>query len=197
MAKQDKQVESKAKHSEQQLTELLHRGDSAAMREFYECYAGLLTGVCARYITDREGLKDVLQDSFVQILTHVNDFKYRGAGSLRAWATKVVVSQSLRYLREEKQREWLSIAWDLPDVEEADDPPVNHVPPDVIQQMVRRLPLGYRTVFNLYVFEGRSHQEIARILGIKPDSSASQLSRAKNLLAQMISQYNKEQQEKL
>lgn len=184
-------------NTEQQLAEALRRGNNTAMRDFYARYAPFLTGVCARYITDRESLKDVLQDSMVQILTHVNDFKYRGAGSLRAWATKIVVSQSLHYLREVKRREWLSIEWDVPDVVEADDPPVSDLPPEAIQQMVMQLPVGYRTVFNLYVFEHKSHQEIAQLLGIKRDSSASQLSRAKNLLAQMIQQYNNKQQEHL
>jgi len=56
--------------------------------------------------------------------------------------------------------------------------------------MLSRLPTGYRTVFNLYVFENRSHQEIADLLGIKENSSASQLHRAKNLLARMIREYN-------
>lgn len=179
---------------EQQLAEQLRCGNAAAMRVFYDRYGGLLTAVCARYITDSESLKDVMQDSMVQLLTHVSDFKYRGEGSLRAWATKIVVTQALRYLREETRREWQTIDWDVADVPEEDDPPVNDIPPDVIQQMVRRLPTGYRTVFNLYVFEHKSHQEIAQLLGIKKDSSASQLSRAKNLLAQMIRQYTNTQQ---
>jgi RNA polymerase sigma-70 factor (ECF subfamily) len=78
----------------------------------------------------------------------------------------------------------------VPDVPEEDDPPISDVPPDVIHSMVSQLPTGYRMVFNLYVFENKSHREIASLLGIKEKSSASQLSRAKNLLAKMIRQYN-------
>ena len=64
----------------------------------------------------------------------------------------------------------------------------------MIQQMIKSLPTGYRTVFNLYVFENKSHSEIAHLLGIKEKTSSSQFSRAKNLLASMIRQYiNKEQ----
>ena len=79
---------------------------------------------------------------------------------------------------------------EVPDVPEEDDPPISDVPPDVIHSMVSQLPTGYRMVFNLYVFENKSHREIASLLGIKEKSSASQLSRAKNLLAKMIRQYN-------
>ena len=62
---------------EQQLAEQLRCGNAAAMRVFYDRYGGLLTAVCARYITDSESLKDVMQVSMVQLLPHVSDFKYR------------------------------------------------------------------------------------------------------------------------
>ena len=73
--------------------------------------------------------------------------------------------------------------------EAEDDPHVSDIPPDAIMEMLSRLPTGYRTVFNLYVFENRSHQEIAKMLGIKENSSASQLHRAKKLLAGMIREF--------
>jgi RNA polymerase sigma-70 factor (ECF subfamily) len=77
-----------------------------------------------------------------------------------------------------------------PEESEEDDPPIAEIPPDVILEMLSRLPTGYRTVLNLYVFEGKSHQEIAVLLGIRKDSSASQLHRARNLLVKMIKEYN-------
>ena len=79
---------------------------------------------------------------------------------------------------------------DVAEEPEDEDPPIEEIPPDEIQRMVSQLPTGYRTVFNLYVFENKSHQEIASLLGIKERSSASQLCRAKNLLAKMIRDYN-------
>ena len=77
----------------------------------------------------------------------------------------------------------------MTDEPEDEDPPVSNVPPDVLHRMICELPTGYRTVFNLYVFEDKSHKEIAELLGIKKDTSASQLSRAKNLLAKKIREY--------
>ena len=79
---------------------------------------------------------------------------------------------------------------EVADEVEDDFPSISDIPPDTIRQMLNRLPTGYRTVLNLYVFEGMSHQEIARLLGIRKDSSASQLHRAKKLLAKMIRNYN-------
>ena len=62
--------------------------------------------------------------------------------------------------------------------------------------MIRNLPDGYRTVFNLYAIEGKSHKEIAATLGIKADTSASQLHRAKNMLAREIEKYKKNNKDK-
>ena len=76
---------------------------------------------------------------------------------------------------------------DLPD----DDPETAGLSSDELTQLVRQLPDGYRAVLNLYVVEGKSHKEIAKLLGIKPDSSASQLHRAKNLLARIIKDYKR------
>ena len=179
------------KIDEQRLAERLRNGDNGAMREFCTLYAEQLAGVCSRYITDEDDMKDVFQESLIHIITHISGFTYSGAGSLKAWASRIVVNESLRFLRDTKRRELLLLDHEVADEpEEGDDPPVSDVPPDEIHRMVSLLPIGYRTVFNLYVFEDMSHQEIASLLGIKEKSSASQLSRAKNLLAKMIRQYN-------
>ena len=176
-------------NEEQRLVKRLQEGDKTAAREFYTRYGGSLAGVCVRYIADEEDVKDVIQNALVHIYSHITDFKYRGNGSLEAWVVRIAVNESLKFLRTKVQYELLQPDYDVIDDSE-DDPSVRDIPPDIIRQMLNRLPTGYRTVLNLYVFEGKSHQEIARLLGIKKDSSASQLLRAKSLLAQMIRKYN-------
>ena len=177
-------------NQEQELVKRLQDGDKAAAREFYSLYADKLAGICSRYIDDKDDLKDVFQDAFIHILTHIDDFDYRGAGSLQAWASRIMVNQSLKFLRDKQRQEFVKLDIDVTDVPEENNPPVSDVPPDAIAEMLSHLPIGYRTVLNLYVFEGKSHKEIAGLLGIKEDSSASQLHRAKNMLAKMIREYN-------
>ncbi len=176
-------------NEEQRLVKRLQEGDKTAAREFYTRYGGSLSGVCVRYIADEEDVKDVIQNALVHIFSHITDFKYRGSGSMEAWVVRIAVNESLKFLRTKVQHELLQPDYDVIDDSE-DDPSVRDIPPDIIRQMLNRLPTGYRTVLNLYVFEGKSHQEIARLLGIKKDSSASQLLRAKSMLAQMIRKYN-------
>ena len=176
-------------NEEQRLVKRLQEGDKTAAREFYTRYGGSLAGVCVRYIADEEDVKDVIQNVLVHIFSHITDFKYRGSGSLEAWVVRIAVNESLKFLRTKVQHELLQPDYDIIDDSE-DDPSVRDIPPDVLREMLNRLPTGYRTVLNLYVFEGKSHQEIASLLGIKKDSSASQLLRAKSMLAQMIRKYN-------
>lgn len=176
-------------NEEQRLVKRLQEGDKTAAREFYTRYGGSLAGVCVRYISDEEDVKDVIQNALVHIFSHITDFKYRGNGSLEAWVVRIAVNESLKFLRTKVQYELLQPDYDVIDDSE-DDPSVRDIPPDILRKMLNRLPTGYRTVLNLYVFEGKSHQEIARLLGIKKDSSASQLLRAKSMLAQMIRKYN-------
>lgn len=179
-------------NDEQRLAEQIRRGDNAAMREFCSLYVPHLKAVCTRYVTDSEDASDVLQETLISIVTHISDFHYLGQGSLKAWATRIAVNESLNYIRRNRRQELTLQEQYIDDIaeEEEEDPPIEDIPPEVIQQMVRQLPTGYRTVFNLYVFEDKSHQEIAQLLGTSVKTSISQLHKAKNLLSQMIQTYH-------
>ena len=177
-------------NGEQRLVKRLQEGDKTAAREFYSLYADNLAGICMRYIADEEDLKDVFQNAFAHIFSHIAEFKYRGEGSLLAWAKRIVVNESLVFLRKKVHFEELQENYDLVDESEDSDLSISGIPPDVIRKMLSRLPTGYRTVLNLYVLEGKSHQEIASLLGIRRDTSASQLHKAKKMLAKMIRKYN-------
>lgn len=180
-----------ANTDERLITEMLRRRDSKAMRYVYDRYAGLLTAVCARYIVSDDDVKDVLQDSFIRIFTAADRFEYRGEGSLKAWMTQVVVRESLKFLRDSGRHSFISYDERLPEAADEEEPDIAYVPTEAIEEMIKTLPDGYRTVFNLFVFERKSHREIAALLNIKESSSASQLHRAKAILARMINDYKR------
>ena len=165
-------------------------GDRDAMGQIYRSSVAYLTAVCSRYLGDRDEVKDILQESYVKIFTSLDSFEYRGEGSLRAWMSRVVVNNCLQAIRKNKNFR-LDFSDNLPEIPEEDDAMFDTVPVPVIQKMIRELPDGYRTVFNLFVFEEMPHKEIARLLGIKENSSASQLLRARALLAKQIKEYKK------
>lgn len=180
-------------NKEQQIIRRFGKGDARAMDLLYAQYADYLTGVAARYLANREDLRDVLQESFIKIFTKFPSFQYRGSGSLQAWLTRVVVNESLLFLRQRHPEMLANTETEPPDVPD-EEPDVGAMTAEALMEMIARLPTGYRTVFNLYAVEGKSHKEIAEILGIRPDTSASQFHKARNLLARMIKeQRNKEE----
>ena len=146
--------------------------------------------VAMRYVADGEVARDVLQSSFLSVFSSIGGFELRGEGSLKSWVMRIVANQSVNYLRQKNRLTFTDmVPEDVPD----EEPDVGLLPPGVLQQMVRQLPPGYRTVLNLSVFEQRSHREIGQRLGISESTSASQLLRAKKLLKKMICEYiNKE-----
>lgn len=180
--------------TEQQIVIGVKNGDRKAMREMYDLLAGSVMSTAIRYLGDRDESRDVLQECFLRAFTHIGEFAYRGPGSLRAWMARIVANESINRLKRQSR---LTHVNDM-DIEDADaEPPdVRQVPSEAINRMIASLPTGYRVVFNQFVFEHKSHKEIAQELGIKENSSASQLLRAKRLLAKMIHQYQQEQDER-
>ncbi len=148
-----------------------------------------MLAVCYRYTGDMDEAHDVLHDGFIKIFSN---FTFRGECSLATWMTRVMMTQAIDYLRRKQRFTQLVVSEDqLPDV--IDEASVaesgSGLSEEVLMKFVAELPDGCRTVFNLYVFEEKSHKEIARLLHIKEHSSTSQLFRAKYLLAKRIKEY--------
>ena len=175
---------------EQELAGRCRQGDNLARKELYERYAGRMLSVCLRYTGDRETAEDLMHDGFLKLFDSFDKFTWRGDGSLRAWMERVMVNTALQYLRKNdviNQSEGLD---NVPETYEAPDAStVETIPQKVLMQFISELPAGYRTVFNLYIFEEKSHREIARMLGINEKSSASQLTRAKAALATKVKEW--------
>ena len=172
--------------SEEELSDLCRQGDNRARRELYERYSGALMAVCLRYVADRETAEDVLHDGFIRIFQSMNRFTYIGEGSLKAWLSRVMANEALGYLRKQNARMQQEVDTDeIPDMPDEDED-VDDIPQSVLMELIRQLPDGYRTVFNLYVFEEKSHKEIAALLGITEHTSSSQFYRAKCLLMKKI-----------
>ncbi len=178
--------------TERQLLEAIRGGERAALRRLYDRYSGYAMAIGLRYVPERDEVRDVIQDSFVRILTTISQFDYRGEGSLKSWVSRIVSNRAVDYLRQHQRFMTVDTIPDEPDI--ADEPDIGGIPPDVLTAMIGRLPPNYRTVLNLYVFEQQPHREIARMLGIKESTSSSLFFRAKKLLARNIKEYLKSQE---
>jgi len=176
--------------TEQQIVNGIKNYDQKAMRAMYDLLAGHAMATAMRYLGDRDDCRDVLQEGYLKAFSHMGDFHYRGEGSLKAWFLRIIANESINQLKRHARITFLDA--EVVDVPDDEPPDVTHVPPEEINRMIASLPVGYRIVFNQYVFEHKSHKEIAQALGIKENSSASQFLRAKRLLAKMINQYKHE-----
>jgi RNA polymerase sigma-70 factor (ECF subfamily) len=158
-----------------------------AQKALYNAYVETMMIVCLRYVVNHEDAKEVLSDAFFNFFKNINAFTYLGEGSLKAWLKKITVNQCLMHLR---KRQPLFI--NSKEIETYEDTITNsNILDDLnikeIMKLVQSLPDGYRTVFNLYVFEGKNHREIGEMLGISENTSKSQLHKARTILKKKIS----------
>ena len=174
--------------SETSIIEGIRRGDRAAMHTLYDMLSGYALATAMRYLGNHADAEDVTHDSFVKVFTQFHHYTYRGSGSLKAWVLRIVANESVNYLRRNSK---LVFTDQIPDDKEENPPDITPIPPNVLTKMISTLPTGYRTVLNLFVFEQKSHKEIASLLGIKESTSASQYLRAKKMLAHMINEYTR------
>jgi len=175
---------------EERLALLMRQGDRKAMGEIYSRYAPRLLAICSRYVANRENCRDVLQDSFVKAFTHADSYRPREGATLLSWLSRIVVNESINFLKRNGRMAFIANDDALPDLPD-NAPDTAGIALDALMAMIERLPAGYRTVFNLYVFERKSHGEIARMLGISEGTSASQFLRARRQLARQINEYKK------
>jgi RNA polymerase sigma factor (sigma-70 family) len=159
------------------------RQNRDAQHSLYEFYSGKMYTLCCRYIKNKMEAEDVLVVAFTKIFERID--QYKGEGSFEGWIRKVMVNESLGYLRKNKNM-YLET-----DIEAADREPNyekldSQLEADDLMKMIEALPTGYRIVFNLFAVDGYSHQEIADQLGISENTSKSQLSRARALLQKRL-----------
>lgn len=160
------------------------RQKPAAQRMLYERYAGVMLGVCYRYTKSMADAEDVLQEAFVKVFHNLR--QYQGTGELGAWIRRIMVTTALNYLKKH-QRYQTDLAFDADHLHpvSSDDPQVS-LQAKELAELIRQLPVGYQTIFNLHAVEGFSHVEIGQMLGIHEGTSRSQYARARALLITWI-----------
>lgn len=179
--------------SETELAKRCKLGDKQAYKELYELFAEKMLCLCFRYTGDIDVAHDLLHDGFLKVFSSFPSFKGQYEGSLHAWLNRIFTTTALEYLRKrDLLREGISLD-EVYDFADEPEPDANLLSMDILMRFVAELPVGYRTVFNLYVFEDWPHKEIARQLHINEKSSASQLTRARKILAERIRQELKKQ----
>lgn len=168
--------------NQQKLIRQCLKGDGRAQRELYNRFCGQMLGVCRRYVKTIEDAEEVLSNAFIKVFSKLDQFK--AEGNLGGWIRRIMINESLNYIRYQKNL--------FVEVEEENHQALSHQnlsdhwEADHLMQMISELPLGYRTVFNLYAVEGYTHREIGEMLSISENTSKSQLSKARKVLRHQL-----------
>ena len=139
--------------------------------------------ICNRYASTRTEAEDMLQEGFIRIFKYIHQYKFEGP--LEAWLKRIMVNAALRILQKKTIR-FSEINGYMEEVSPEDTNPFSALAEQEILQLISNLPTGYRVVFNMYVLEGYSHNEIASMLNITSGTSRSQLAKAKKALKEQI-----------
>lgn len=163
--------------TEYELARALANKDRKAYQTFYDGYSGKLLAICLRYISDKMTAEDVMVESIMKIFEKIGQFNY--TGSFEGWVKRIVVNEALMFLRSKKM-----IEVDIDEMVQlpTDVSPHEDFEAEELMKIINELPVGYKTVFNLYAIEGYSHAEIGNMLNISEGTSKSQLSRARAIL---------------
>lgn len=165
--------------TEKELIKGCLRKDRRYQKEVFQRYAGKMLVVCRRYARHRLEAEDILQDAFIKVFSRLDQFRFQG--SFEGWIRRIVVHTAIKnYSKSSFQKEVIGM----------EDYQDNGMESNILSELnredlmkeINRLPEGYRVVFNLYVVEGYSHREIAKLLGIGESTSRSQLTKARKML---------------
>lgn len=160
------------------------RNQAAAQQELYYRYSPKMLSVCYRYAKSREDAEDMLQEGFIKVFGQLKQFQNRGA--LEGWIRKIIVHTCINNLKKNKKFTESVDLIHASGVHIREDNVPSIVQAKQVVECIRMLPIGYRTVLNLFAVEGYSHREIAGMLDIEESTSRSQYTRAKAMLEEIL-----------
>ena len=160
------------------------KNDPVAQRELYNRYSPKMLSVCYRFAQNRDDAEDMLQEGFIRVFTQIGSF--RNSGSFEGWIRRIIVHTCINFLKKHKKfNESIDLAY-VTDIQVKEDTIPSLMLVRQVIECIRLLPVGYRTVLNLYAIEGYSHKEISQMLDIEESTSRSQCTRAKTMLETIL-----------
>lgn len=159
-------------------------GSVAAQKYLFDLMADRLLMVCRRYVKVQEDAEEIMLDGFYKFFKNLSSFDYKGDAALFGWMKKIVINECLMFLR--KKNSFMVVSESDAENISLEEDALDNLSAAEIFNLLIQLPVGYRTVFNLYEIEGMGHKEIANLMGISEGTSKSQLSKSKVLLQKLL-----------
>lgn len=176
-------MESQQGLTENELVQQCIAGNRRCQEMLYKKYASKMHGVCVGYVNDRDDAKDILQEGFIKVFTSLHRFE--GKGSLEGWIRKIIVRTAIDFYRRSVKEQHIVDINDIKNLR-VEISILEKIQAKELLELIHKLPAGTRIIFNLYVIEGYTHNEIAEMLKISSGTSKSQYSRARSILQNWI-----------
>jgi RNA polymerase sigma-70 factor (ECF subfamily) len=170
--------------TEQSLIKACSQNNAVAQRELYNRFSGMLFGICYRYAYNKEDAEDMLQEGFIKIFSRITSFENKG--NFEGWMKRVIVHTCINYLKKNQKFNDHITLENAQNLEAKEEGIASKLLGKQVIECLRLMPIGYRTVINMYAIEGFSHKEIADILEIEESTSRSQFIRGKNFLESIL-----------
>jgi RNA polymerase sigma-70 factor (ECF subfamily) len=158
--------------------------DRSSQKKIYDMYGPAMMGLCLRYCQNKEEAEEVLQDGFLQMFRNLGQFTFRG--SFEGWLRRIMINCALQRYRGKLNNFKPVSLKDQVDFPSGESDLFDHLSEKELIKLIQSLPPGYRMVFNLYVFDGLKHREIAGLLQITEGTSKSNLSDARQILKRQL-----------
>jgi len=155
-----------------------------AQRELYNRFSPKMLAVCYRFAHNREDAEDMLQESFIKVFSQIHTFQNKGA--FEGWIRRIIVHTCINHLKKNKRFNESVDIINASAIQVREESIPSIVQAKQIVDCIRLLPIGYRTVLNLYAIEGYSHKEISGMLDIEESTSRSQYTRARQMLEDIL-----------
>jgi RNA polymerase sigma-70 factor (ECF subfamily) len=126
----------------------------------------------------------MLQEGFIKVFTQIHTFQNKGA--FEGWIRRIIVHTCINHLKKNRKFNESVDIIHATSVQVREESVPSIVQAKQIVECIRLLPIGYRTVLNLYAIEGYSHKEISEMLDIEESTSRSQYTRAKQMLEEIL-----------
>src|SRR6476661_3276341 len=160
------------------------KGRPSAQKELYQQFAGPMLNICYRYTKSMADAEDVLQEGFVKVFLNLHQYRFQG--ELGGWIRRIMVTTAINYLKRNAQYQSDLSYTDMALHPVSTDNPEITVDAKELAELIRQLPPGYQTIFNLHAVEGYTHVDIGKMLGIQEGTSRSQYARARALLVSWL-----------
>ncbi|RYD95521.1 MAG: sigma-70 family RNA polymerase sigma factor [Sphingobacteriales bacterium] len=174
--------------TEEDLLQGCLRNNASAQKELYLRFSSKMLGVCYRYAHNREDAEDMLQEGFIKVFSQIRSFESRG--SLEGWIRRIMVHTCINILKKNKKFNESVDLIHATSLQVREDAIPSIMQAKEVVECIRLLPIGYRTVLNLFALEGFSHREISDMLDIEESTSRSQYTRAKAMLEDILKKKN-------